>query len=290
MTELPHDRPAPVCGLDTWVPLPARLLEIRRENLNTRTYRLQLTDPGLRDLYRWQPGQFNMLYVPGVGEAAISISSDGRDPTVIDHTIKIVGSVTQAIDRMEVGATIGLRGPFGRGWPLEQIDGHDVVLVAGGIGLAPVRPVVHWLLRNRERVRRLILLYGCRTPDDRVFAEELDAWDADDAVDAIVTVDNATPDWSGPVGVVTNLLRRVRVKAEQTLVMVCGPKMLNRAAVWKFLELHVPPSQVYLALERNMNCGFGLCGHCQLGGKFVCRDGPVFAYPEIAEAFTVEEL
>jgi NAD(P)H-flavin reductase len=281
---------APVCGGDSWRPLPARILGIRTENFNTYTLRAEFVDPDVRKQYRWLPGQFNMLYAPGVGEAAISISSDPQQAGTLEHTIRKVGSVTRAIDTLGEGAVIGLRGPFGTSWPMEGIEDHDVVMVAGGIGLAPVRPMIYWLLHHRDRFQRVMLLYGCRTPEDRLYREELESWEQEGRIDVLVTVDNATGDWSGPVGVVTHLLRRVRVNAERTVVMVCGPKILNRAAAWQFLQLHVPQEKVYVSLERNMNCGFGKCGHCQYGGKFVCMDGPVFAFADIAHIFAREEI
>ncbi len=170
-------RPEPICGMNTWMPVPARILAVREENFNTRTYTLHFLDEQIRKMYRFSPGQFNMLYVPGVGEAAISISSDPSCTDTLDHTIRLVGSVTRAVERLETRALVGLRGPFGRGWPLEAMEGKDVVIVAGGIGLAPLRPVVYRLLQNRDHYRRVVLLYGCRTPEDRVFAQELEQWD-----------------------------------------------------------------------------------------------------------------
>lgn len=283
-------RPEPICGMNTWMPVPATVLEVREENFNTRTFTLQFVDEEIRHRYRFAPGQFNMLYLPGVGEAAISISSDSDRVDTLGHTIRLVGSVTRAMERLGRGATVGLRGPFGRGWPLEAIQGKDVVIVAGGIGLAPLRPVIYWLLAHREHCKRVVLLYGCRTPEDRVFAGELEQWDAEGSIQVLVTVDNATGAWAGPVGVVTSLLRRIKVNAERTIVLVCGPKILNHVAAWNFLQLHVPPNQVYVSLERNMNCGFGRCGHCQYGGKFVCKDGPVFCFSEVQDVFGKEEI
>jgi NAD(P)H-flavin reductase len=251
---------------------------------------MEIEDEEIRKQYRWTPGQFNMIYVPGIGEAAISISSDPDKPEILEHTIRSVGSVTHAIANLGVGGTVGIRGPFGRGWPLDTLDGGEVVLVAGGIGLAPLRPVVYWLTQRRDRFRRLVLLYGCRTPQDRLYVDELDQWTEDKKMDVLVTVDNATGDWVGPVGVVTKLLQRVKVNAQDSTVMVCGPRMLNRVAAWNFLQLHVPAEHVYLSLERNMNCGYGQCGHCQYGSKFVCKDGPVFAFSEIGDIFAAEEV
>jgi len=283
------DRPEPVCGMDSWMPVPARILKVHAENFNTRTYTMQFVDPDIARRYRFIPGQFNMVYVPGVGEAAISMSSNSSHPEIIEHTIRKVGSVTRAVDHLEDGL-VGLRGPFGRGWPLEQRPNHDVVIGAGGIGIAPLRPMVYWLLEHRGQVGRVVLLYGCRTPEDRVFAAELEQWDREGSIEVLVTVDNATGDWVGPVGVVTNLLPRIKVSAARTIVLVCGPKVLNRVAAWNFLQLHVPPNQVYVSLERNMNCGFRRCGHCQYGSKFVCADGPVFCFSEIADIFGKEEI
>lgn len=282
--------PPPLCGLDSWMPVPARILDVKDENFNTYTIRVRIEDEAARTAYRWAPGQFNMLYVPGVGEAAISISSDPDKPAELEHTIRVVGSVTRAIKRTGRGGIIGLRGPFGTSWPRERIKKKNVVMVAGGIGLAPIRPMIYWLLQHRDHCKRVILLYGCRSPEDRVFAPELKEWELNGSIEVLVTVDNATGDWTGPVGVVTHLLKRVRVDAEHTTVMVCGPKVLNRAASWQFLQLHVRPEQVYVSLERNMNCGFGQCGHCQYGSKFVCRDGPVFRFADIAHVFAKEEI
>ncbi|WP_428936776.1 FAD/NAD(P)-binding protein [Fontivita pretiosa] len=283
-------RPPPICGLEAMMPVAARIVSVREENFNTRTFRLQICDPELRSLYRFAPGQFNMLYVPGVGEAAISISSDAHNPEYLEHTIRVVGSVTRAITRLGQGGVVGLRGPFGRGWPIEALAGHDIVIVAGGIGLAPLRPVVYQILRERQRFGRVVLLYGCRTPADRLYAEELEQWSAGEQIDVLVTVDNATPGWVGPVGVVMKLLQRIKVNAARANVLICGPRMLNRVAASQFLQLHVPPEQVFLSLERNMHCGFGRCGHCQYGAKFVCKDGPVFSFAEISDIFAKEEI
>jgi NAD(P)H-flavin reductase len=283
-------RPEPVCGTDTMMTIPVRIAGMDEENFNTHTFRLEIVDPVIRRNYRFAPGQFNMIYVPGVGEAAISISSDSETPETLEHTIREVGSVTRAIKRLGVGGVVGLRGPFGRGWPLDRLDGRDVVIVAGGIGLAPLRPVIYRLLRHRDRYRRVILLYGCRTPADRLYAQQLEQWAALETIDVLVTVDNATADWVGPVGVVTKLLPRLKVNADRATVLVCGPRMLNRVAAWSFLQLHVPPEHVYVSLERNMHCGYGRCGHCQYGAKFVCKDGPVFRFDDIADIFAKEEI
>lgn len=283
-------RPEPICGMDTWMPAPARIVAVREENFNTRTLTTQFVDEEITKLYRFAPGQFNMLYVPGVGEAAFSVSSDPAQPGRLDHTIRRIGSVTRALWRMKEGGPIGVRGAFGRGWPMEEMRDRHVVIVAGGIGIAPLRPVIYALLQQPGYCRRLMLLYGCRTPEDRVYASELESWEKLDEIEVLVTVDNATGNWTGPVGVVTDLLRRIKVAARETVVLVCGPKVLNRAAAWSFLQLHVPPDRVFVNLERNMNCGFARCGHCQYGRHFVCSDGPVFRFSDIADIFAKEDI
>jgi NAD(P)H-flavin reductase len=283
-------RPPSVCGLQAMTPVAARIVAVKEENFNTRTFQIQIVDEELRKMYRFAPGQFNMLYAPGVGEAAISISSDAGQPQLLEHTIRVVGSVTRAITRMGVGGVVGLRGPFGHGWPLEHLEGNDVVIVGGGIGLAPLRPVIYHVLKHRNRFGRVILLYGCRTPADRPYAAELEEWTQSESIDVLVTVDNATAGWVGPVGVVMKLLQRIKVNAAKTSVLVCGPRILNRVAAGQFLQLHVPPQKVFVSLERNMHCGFGRCGHCQYGPKFICLDGPVFAFDQIADIFAKEEI
>jgi NAD(P)H-flavin reductase len=287
---LSKPRAEPICGMDSWMPAPARIVAVEQENFNTRTFSTQFVDEQIGAMYRFEPGQFSMLYVPGVGEAAFSVSSNPAEPARVEHTIRRVGSVTRALWRITEGGVIGLRGPFGRGWPMDEMRGRHVVIVAGGIGIAPLRPVVYMLLQEPDYCKRAVLLYGCRTPEDRVYADELEDWEKTDAIEVLVTVDNATGDWAGPVGVVTDLLKRIKFAAEETIVLVCGPKVLNRAAAWNFLQLHVPPEQVFINLERNMNCGFARCGHCQYGGHFVCSDGPVFRFSEIANIFAKEDI
>jgi len=278
------ERPAIVTdGRGAMVPVLARIIERIPESSNTMTYRLQLADLKVAASYRFRPGQFNMLYVFGVGEAAISISSAPDEPAVLEHTIRHVGSVTSAINRLSVGEVIGLRGPFGNSWPIAQCRGRDVLMVAGGIGIAPLRSAIHQLLRNRNDYRRLILLYGVRSPADMIFKHEVEEWSRRDDFQVLTTVDYPDDEWIGPVGVVTGLLRRIRVDAARTSVLVCGPRVMNRAAAYSFLSHHVPHEHIFVSLERNMRCGIGQCGHCQYGPKFVCKDGPVFSYASIRQ-------
>ncbi len=272
------------------VPTAATIVEIKEESSNTRTYYLQIDDPDLRSRYRFQPGQFNMVYVFGVGEAAISISSDPATPERMAHTIRHVGSVTRAIATMRVGDKLGVRGPFGNGWPIKECRNRDVVMVAGGIGLAPLRPLIYSLLANREQYGRLVLMYGGRSPADLLFRDELNLWRDEGKLDTLVSVDYSIEEWHGPVGVVTDLIKRLRLRPDRTSVMVCGPRVMNRYVTWQILRLRVPADQLFVSLERNMRCGVGRCGHCQYGPKFVCKDGPVFAYQSIQNIFGKEEI
>jgi len=273
-----------------WVPTVARIVERTKESSNTTTFRVEIVDAKLRERFRFLPGQFNMLYVFGVGEAAISISSDPDDTSTITHTIRHVGSVTFAINGLSVGDTIGLRGPFGSNWPLTQCRGRDILLVTGGIGIAPLRPAIYQLFKHRDQYGRLILLYGVRARQDMIYREEVERWTQRKDIQVMTTVDYPDPDWTGPVGVVTSLLRRVRVDSNRTSVFVCGPRVMNRAAAHSFLSHHVPEEHIFVSLERNMQCGVGRCGHCQYGPKFVCKDGPIFSYGSVRDLFGKEEV
>ncbi len=238
----------------------------------------------------FQPGQFDMVYVYGVGEAAISISSDPATPGLLSHTIRAVGWVTKALNDLQPGATIGIRGPYGRPWPLDEAAGRDLVIVAGGIGMAPVRPAIAYALRERERFGRVVLLVGARSPRDLVFRDDLERWDADRSIDVHTTVDSAVRGWSGRVGVVTKLIPRVPFDPENAVVLVCGPEVMMRFSAQSLLARGVPAERIFVTLERNMKCGVGTCGHCQLGPLFLCRDGPVFAWPEVADLMEIREL
>ncbi|MDH7501681.1 MAG: FAD/NAD(P)-binding protein [Verrucomicrobiota bacterium] len=286
-----QDRASVVChDSRPMVPVTATIVDIQEESSNTRTYMLQIDDPAMRSAYRFEPGQFNMVYVFGVGEAAISISSDPAHNEYLAHTIRHVGSVTRAIARMKVGDKLGLRGPFGHGWPISRCSGRDILMVAGGIGLAPIRPLIYAILANRGQFGRVVLMYGGRSPSDLLYQKELAAWRDDGQMDLLVSVDYSIAQWDGPVGVVTDLIKRLRIRPDRTSVMVCGPRMMNRHVTWQLLRLRVAPDQLFISLERNMRCGVGRCGHCQYGPKFVCKDGPVFSYESIREVFGKEEI
>jgi len=270
---------------DELVPRPVRVAAVRRETHDTITLDLDCADMPLH----FTPGQFDMLSAHGLGEAAISISSDPARPGLVSHTIREVGWVTTALDRMEVGDTIGMRGPYGRGWPLQEAVGGDLVIVAGGIGLAPVRPAVLHALAHRDQYHEVCLLVGARTPGDLVFRQELESWVRDPRLFTATIVDRAGPGWEGPVGVVTRLVDRAPFDPDTATVITCGPEIMMRFVARSALARGVSPHRIHASLERNMRCGVGTCGHCQLGPVFVCRDGPVFPWPDASTLLEVRE-
>ncbi len=236
------------------------------------------------------PGQFNMLYAFGVGEAAISISGAPSPEGELVHTVQALGPTSRALYAARPGTTIGVRGPYGSGWPLEQAVGKDVVLAAGGLGLPPLRPLLYRLLAERERFGRIEVVYGARSPKHLVFYDELQRWRHRSDLRFQVTVDAAGRDWYGDVGVVTTRLPDARFEAERTVAFVCGPEVMMRFTVQALLARGVAPEAIYLSMERNMKCAVGLCGHCQFGPEFVCRDGPVFSYRRLGPYFGVREV
>lgn len=272
---------------DPWLP---RLYRVDR-------YRSELTDVFTLELSPSEgtnppflPGQFNMLYLFGVGEVPISISGDPDDPARLLHTIRAVGTVTDALQRLRPGDPLGVRGPYGNGWPLAGARGRDVIIVTGGIGLAPLRPAIYRLLAEREHYGEIIILYGARTPHDILYQHELEQWRGRFDLQVEVTVDHAEAGWHGRVGVVPGLLEQVTFDPHNSIALVCGPEIMMRFTVQALQQRGVADESIYVSMERNMKCGIGLCGHCQLGGQFVCKDGPVFGYPRVARAFRVWEF
>ncbi|HTX18655.1 MAG TPA: FAD/NAD(P)-binding protein [Bacteroidota bacterium] len=255
------------------------------------TFTIQLESAAFANAgFSFLPGQFNMLYVFGMGEAAISISSDPAKPATLTHTIHRVGTVTNELSQMKRGDIIGLRGPFGSSWPIEKANGLDVCIVAGGIGLAPLRPVIYSLFRRRRDYGRLLLLYGARSPLDLLYRVELEEWSKLYDVEVLVTVDRSDSTWKGYIGVVPNLLSYIKLDARATVAMVCGPEVMMQYTIAEILRRGIPQDQIYLSMERNMKCAVGFCGHCQYGPKFICKDGPVFALPQISSLFEKKEL
>jgi NAD(P)H-flavin reductase len=262
----------------------------RRMRETADTFSLELTPPPGAAGFTFEPGQFNMLYVFGVGEVPISISGDPAVRDNLVHTTRSVGTVTRAMGRLKTGDALGIRGPYGAGWPLQEAAGGDVIVIAGGIGLAPLRPVIYRLLRNRAEYGRVNLLYGARTPRDILFARELERWRSRFDVEVHLTVDLAAGEWRGNVGVVTGLVQRSSFDSSNVVALICGPEIMMRFCVMELIKRGVGEDSIYVSMERNMKCGIGLCGHCQLGPSFVCKDGPVYRYDKIKSLFTKREL
>jgi NAD(P)H-flavin reductase len=274
---------------------PTRVAVIQRvveETPESATYWATFRD-GDGEGYEFEPGQFNMIYLFGIGEVAISISSDPAHPQRLGHTIRAAGRVTNVLTQVEPGDEIGIRGPFGRPWPLREAEGRDLVVVGGGVGVCPVRPAIEMAMRHRDRYRRLILLMGARTPELLPYRNQLDEWVAQMdrlGVELHLTVDQKDETWPYDEGVVTTLFPKANIDPDESTAFICGPEIMMKFAGRGLLELGVPAEHVWVSMERHMQCGIQLCGHCQLGPWFVCSDGPVFRYDAIRELMEVREL
>lgn len=255
------------------------------------TYTLLIDPPHIDGLpFSFRAGQFNMVYAFGTGESAISISSDPGGSSLLAHTIHRVGTVTSALSRLKRGDTIGLRGPFGTSWPVEAAVGKDVCIAAGGIGLAPLRPVIYTLIKRRQEFGRIIILYGARSPLDLLYRVELEEWSKIPNTEVITTVDRGDSSWKGHIGVVTALFSYIKMDMPSTIAMVCGPEVMMKYTCDELERRGLSEDRIYLSMERNMKCGIGLCGHCQYGPKFICKDGPVFSLPQIRNLLDKKEI
>ena len=254
------------------------------------TFTMELIPPRGTKGFTFNPGQFNMLYVLGAGEVPISISGDPREKRRVTHTIRSVGNVTKLLQKMKAGDGIGVRGPFGSAWPVQAAQGKDVVIVAGGIGLAPLRPVLYSLLKNRKKYNRLSLLVGARTPEDVLYVQELKKWRSQFHIDLHVTVDRAQRGWKGSVGVVTSLIPWTAFDPGRAVAMICGPEVMMRFTIQELKQRGLHNKDIYVSMERNMKCGVGFCGHCQVGPHFICKDGPVFRYDRVEDLMRVAEI
>jgi NAD(P)H-flavin reductase len=254
------------------------------------TFTLNLVPANGANKFVFAPGQFNMLYVFGVGEVPISISGDPNAPQTLVHTTREVGAVTRAMRKLKRGDTLGVRGPFGTPWPIDQAVGSDIVIITGGIGLAPLRPALYRLMSERAKYGNIVLLYGARTPEDILYESELREWRSQFDLEVYVTVDRATGGWRGNVGVVTTLIPKAPFDPHSTMALVCGPEVMMRFAIQDLFKRGVQTENTFVSLERNMKCGIGFCGHCQFGPHFVCKDGPVFPYDTIQSFFEIREV
>ena len=273
---------------DPMLSQPYLVEELSKETPDTFTLKLAPEEGSNSSGFR--PGQFSMLWVFGVGELPISISGDPGTPGQLVYTVRSVGQATNALVTRSVGEDVGVRGPFGTGWPLEAARGRDVIVVAGGIGLAPLRPVIYEVLSHRADYGRLVVLYGARSPRDLLYRKQLAAWARHRDTQVLVTADYGGLSWRGHVGVVTSLFKYARLKPSRSVAMVCGPEIMMRFVTRELVSLGLTPEDIYLSMERNMKCAVGFCGHCQYGPHFICKDGPVFSYPRIRSLLEKYEL
>lgn len=282
------ETPTPHASLHPMVPQPWCIRRLWWETDDTFTF--ELTPENGLTKFHFLPGQFNMLYVFGVGEVPISVSGDPAKAERLIHTVRAVGPVTRVLGSVKRGTQVGVRGPFGTCWPLEQAAGKDLLIIAGGIGLAPLRPVVYEVLSKRRIFGRVCLLYGARTPHDILYRKELSNLGKDVKLQTLLTVDRAGQDWTGNVGVVTTLIARAQFDPSNTLAMVCGPEVMMRFTIRELQKRGMRTDGIYISMERNMKCAVGFCGHCQFGPTFICKDGPVYRYDKIQRLLTIREV
>jgi NAD(P)H-flavin reductase len=274
-------------SLGAMLTTPYRVARKRQETYDTWTLELE---PVEGDPIVPGPGQFNMLYAFGVGEVPISNAGNFKPNQRLVHTIRGVGAVTKALCASEVGAIVGVRGPFGNTWPIEQAKGMDVVFVAGGIGLPPLRPAIYHVLKNRSDYGRVVLLYGARTPSDMVFVDEAKTWPCSYDIDFDMIVDVGDSDWKGKVGLVTKLIPPANFDPDDAQAFVVGPEIMMHFVAQELLQRELPAGAINVSLERTMRCGVGLCGHCQIGPTLVCRDGACYTWAEVQNLLAVKEL
>jgi len=266
---------------NAYLPVEAEIVEFVQESQTIFTLGLRLTDPALHAAYHYAPGQFNMLYLHGVGEVAISIVSDPEHEDLLTHTINRVGRVTRGFAQLQVGQRIGVRGPFGRGWPLREAEGQDVIILSGGLGCAPVISVINYIMRRRERFGHLTIVQKVKHVDEFIWPERYEKFKQVPDTTVLVASTEGSVNWRWDVSPRIKILEEVQVRSERTVAMMCGPEGMMQSATQYLTSLGMQESSVYLSLERNMQCAVGHCGHCQFGGQFICKDGPVFAYSEI---------
>jgi NAD(P)H-flavin reductase len=290
MEAMPDKIGGSVSRSDPMTPCIARVRARRQDGPQIVTLDLERAEATNAEAAPFAPGQFNMLTVFGVGEVPISLSGDPAATHRLVHTVRAVGPVSSALTELRSGDVVGLRGPFGTGWPMERARGSDVIVVAGGLGLAPLRPALYRLLAERERYGTLVLLYGTRSPDDILFRHEIEGWRQRLDVDIDVTVDHALSGWHGHVGVVTTLIPRAEFDPLHAIAFVCGPEVMMRFAIAALRDAGLADEAIWLSMERNMKCAVGFCGHCQFGTTFVCRDGPVFRYDRVRDLINLKEI
>lgn len=274
--------------MNPYLPCEAEIIERIQEAPTLFTLRLRFTNPDIQQQYRFQPGQFNMLYLHGVGEIPISIVSDPKDEHILDHTIRTIGRVTRGFNQLKAGDRIGVRGPFGRGWPLLAAEQKDIIIVTGGLGCAPVVSVINYVMHRRERFGTVNIMQGVKHCNDFIWKERYDQWRAAPDTNVLLAADAGEPLWPWHIGPVSGLFDQLQFDKARVIAMLCGPEGMMHVVINHLREKGVAESDLWLSMERNMQCAVGHCGHCQYGGKFICKDGPVFCYREIKELFAVK--
>ncbi len=270
---------------DDYLQHEAEIVERIQNNESITTFRLKFTDPKIHRAYSFKPGQFNMVYLYGVGEVAISIVSDPLclvDECLYDHTFRAVGRVTEGLAKLQQGDRLGIRGPYGRGWPVEEAKGKEVIILTGGLGCAPTVSAINYILARREEYGELRVIHGVREVAELIHQDLFAAWKKEPNTQVLFSSDKADPKWKEAVGSPVDRLSEVVITPNKTIAMICGPEGMMKAAAEALLKKGMAASDIYLSLERNMKCGIGQCGHCQLWNVFVCKDGPVFPYSEVS--------
>ena len=264
-------------------PYPAEIIERTQEAPNIFTFKLRFKDSQLQKQFRFQPGQFNMVYHFGVGEVAISISSDPDDENTIHHTIRSVGRITNSLVKLNKGDYLGIRGPFGNGWPIEKAQGKDIIILTGGLGCAPVVGMINYIVNRRKQFGKLMILQGVKHSHDLIFRDRYNEWQQLPNTQVLLAADRSGPHWTWHTGYVTELISELNINPDKTICMICGPEMIIQVDIKNLLARGLDENNIFLSMERNMECAIGHCGHCQFGGSFICKDGPIFCYSSIKE-------
>lgn len=268
---------------DPYLPHETEVVARIQETPTIFTLRLRFTDPRLQKKYSFQPGQFNMLYLYGVGEVAISIVSDPENDELYDHAIRIVGRITKGLAQLKQGDYLGVRGPFGYGWPMQKALQKDVIIITGGLGCAPVVSAVNYIVQRRAHYNRIIIMQSVKHSDDLIFRERYEQWQQMPNTEVYLAADKAAKDWPWQIGRVTDMIQNLKLNAANTVAMLCGPEIMMQVTAQELIKKQLAEENIYLSMERNMACAIGHCGHCQFGGLFICKNGPVLAYSALKE-------
>jgi sulfite reductase subunit B len=266
-----------------YLPNIAVIEKIKQETGTVKTFKLRFLDEKVQESFTFLPGQFVEVSVFGIGEAPISLCYSPFNKEFFEFSVRCVGNVTNALCRLSEGDTVGIRGPYGNGFPVGRFENKNVVMVGGGVGLPPIKSLIEFIIDKRKNFKELWLLYGAKDPADIVFKEEMKKWKEIENFNLLITVDKATPGWKGNVGVVTTLFDKTEIPAENTVGVTCGPPIMMKFVVQNFQKIGLKDDQMFLSMERLMQCGIGKCGHCNIGKKYVCQDGPIFTYEELKE-------